>query len=42
VLVAGPGRDQITDAEHTGGLAAHPREYERRVTSFFARALPAR
>jgi pimeloyl-ACP methyl ester carboxylesterase len=33
---------EVTDAQHTGGLAAHPREYERRVTSFFARALHAR
>jgi pimeloyl-ACP methyl ester carboxylesterase len=32
---------EITDAKHTGGLAAHPRAYERRVTSFFARALHA-
>jgi uncharacterized protein len=33
---------EITDAKHTGGLTAHPREYERRVTGFFARALHAR
>jgi uncharacterized protein len=32
---------EIPDATHTGGLSAHPREYERRVTSFFARALHA-
>jgi pimeloyl-ACP methyl ester carboxylesterase len=33
---------EIADASHTGGLSAHPREYDRRVTSFFARALHAR
>jgi dienelactone hydrolase len=30
---------EIPDADHTGGLAAHPREYEQRVVGFFDRAL---
>jgi uncharacterized protein len=30
---------KIGDAGHTDGLAAHPREYERRVIAFFDRAL---
>ena len=29
----------IPDASHTGGFAARPKEYERRVLGFFARAL---
>jgi|tagenome__1003787_1003787.scaffolds.fasta_scaffold20955315_2 dienelactone hydrolase len=31
---------KIPEAEHTGGLTARPREYERRVIAFFDRALP--
>ena len=30
---------ELPDAPHTGGLAAHPRAYERRVVGFFDRAL---
>ena len=30
---------KVPGAEHTGGLAAQPAEYERRVTTFFDRAL---
>jgi hypothetical protein len=30
---------KIADAGHTGGLAAHPVEYEQRVVAFFDRAL---
>jgi hypothetical protein len=30
---------RIADAGHTGGLDAHPKQYERRVVSFFDRAL---
>jgi uncharacterized protein len=30
---------KIADADHTGGLEAHPVEYERRVVAFFDRAL---
>jgi len=30
---------EIPDAEHTTGLATYPREYDRRVTRFFDRAL---
>jgi len=30
---------EIPEAEHTGGLAARPAEYERRVVGFFDRAL---
>lgn len=30
---------EIRDATHTGGIDAHPREYERRVVKFFDRAL---
>ena len=30
---------EIPDAEHVGGLAARPAEYERRVVGFFDRAL---
>jgi dienelactone hydrolase len=30
---------KIDDARHTGGLQAHPREYQRRVLGFFDRAL---
>ena len=30
---------EMPTAQHTGGLAAYPREYDRRVTSFFDRAL---
>jgi hypothetical protein len=30
---------EIPDGGHTGGLAAHPDEYERRVVGFFDRAL---
>jgi fermentation-respiration switch protein FrsA (DUF1100 family) len=29
----------IPEAEHTGGIDARPREYERRVVGFFDRAL---
>jgi dienelactone hydrolase len=32
---------KIADAGHTGGLDAYPKEYERRVVSFFERALVA-
>ncbi len=31
---------KIPEAEHTGGLAARPREYERRVIAFLDRELP--
>jgi alpha/beta superfamily hydrolase len=30
---------EMPTAQHTGGLAAYPREYDRRVTRFFDRAL---
>ncbi len=30
---------KIADAGHTGGLGAHPQQYERRVVGFFDRAL---
>jgi uncharacterized protein len=30
---------ELPATEHTGGLAAHPRAYDRRVTAFFDRAL---
>jgi fermentation-respiration switch protein FrsA (DUF1100 family) len=30
---------EIPDAGHTGGITAHPEEYERRVVGFFDRAL---
>jgi pimeloyl-ACP methyl ester carboxylesterase len=30
---------EISESEHVGGLEARPREYERRVTTFFDRAL---
>jgi len=30
---------KVADAGHTGGLDTHPKEYERRVVSFFNRAL---
>jgi hypothetical protein len=30
---------EIPEAEHVGGLAARPAEYERRVVAFFDRAL---
>lgn len=30
---------KVADAGHTGGLDTHPKEYERRVVSFFDRAL---
>jgi uncharacterized protein len=30
---------EIADAKHTGGIDAHPHEYERRVVGFFDRAL---
>jgi hypothetical protein len=30
---------EIPEAEHTGGLAARPAEYERRVVGFFDRTL---
>ncbi len=38
---AGPPKTlwKIADAGHTGGLDTHPTEYERRVVSFFDRAL---
>ncbi|HET7555864.1 MAG TPA: CocE/NonD family hydrolase [Gaiellaceae bacterium] len=32
---------KIADAGHVGGFDVHPREYERRVTGFFDRALEA-
>ena len=30
---------EMPTAAHTGGLAAYPKEYERRVVAFFDRAL---
>ena len=30
---------EVPDAEHMGGVDAHPQEYERRVVGFFDRAL---
>jgi uncharacterized protein len=33
---------EMPDAPHTGGLATYPREYDRRVTAFFDRALLGR
>jgi hypothetical protein len=30
---------EIADSEHTGGIEAHPAEYERRVVGFFDRSL---
>jgi uncharacterized protein len=39
-LAAGPKQLwEIEDAEHTGGMKAHPAEYERRVVGFFDRYL---
>jgi hypothetical protein len=39
---AGRGRKQlgeIADAKHTGGITAHPAEYEHRAVGFFDRNL---
>jgi hypothetical protein len=33
---------EMPDAPHTGGLATHPVEYERRVVAFFDRTLLGR
>ena len=33
---------KIADAGHTGGLDAHPAEYEQRVVAFFDHALVER
>ena len=32
---------KVPDSGHVGGITAHPRDYDRRMTEFFDRALPA-